>query len=42
MFGKEFLESIYAEDPPHPSVERPETSESTSVILEARGMLFKY
>ncbi|KAI3358086.1 hypothetical protein L3Q82_003096 [Scortum barcoo] len=38
MFGEEFLESVCAESRPSPSVERPETRESTSIILEAREL----
>ncbi|XP_037649678.1 A-kinase anchor protein 9 isoform X2 [Sebastes umbrosus] len=36
MFGEEFLESVAAEGRPPPSEETPETSESTSIVLEAR------
>ncbi|KAM7373294.1 hypothetical protein PAMP_008158 [Pampus punctatissimus] len=36
MFGKEFLECVDMEGPPPASVERPETSETTSTVLEAR------
>ncbi|XP_054461660.1 A-kinase anchor protein 9 isoform X3 [Anoplopoma fimbria] len=38
MFGEEFLESVAAEERPPPSVERPDTNESTSTILEAREL----
>ncbi|XP_028452592.1 A-kinase anchor protein 9 isoform X4 [Perca flavescens] len=38
MFGEEFLESAAAEGGPPPSVDRPETSESTSILLEAREL----
>lgn len=38
MFGEEFLEGVDAEARPPPSVERPDTSESTSIVLEARGI----
>ncbi|KAF1381707.1 hypothetical protein PFLUV_G00156800 [Perca fluviatilis] len=38
MFGEEFLESPAAEGGPPPSVDRPETSESTSILLEAREL----
>ncbi|XP_049891352.1 A-kinase anchor protein 9 isoform X3 [Epinephelus moara] len=37
-FGEEFLECVAGEGPLPPSVERPETSESTSIILEAREL----
>ncbi|XP_068431052.1 A-kinase anchor protein 9 isoform X3 [Clinocottus analis] len=37
MFGEEFL-SVAAEDRPPSSVERPDTSESSSVIVEAREL----
>ncbi len=40
MFGEEFLQSVDAESHLPHSVERPETSESTSVVLEARGHLY--
>lgn len=39
MFGEEFLKNVDAESRPPPSVERAETSESTSIVLEARGNL---
>lgn len=42
MFGEEFLENVYTEDALHPSVERPETRESTSVLLEARGIYIEW
>nr|XP_046273438.1 A-kinase anchor protein 9 isoform X2 [Scatophagus argus] len=38
MFGEEFLESVDAKGQPPSSVERPETSESTPIILEAREL----
>ncbi|XP_035849224.1 A-kinase anchor protein 9 isoform X4 [Sander lucioperca] len=38
MFGEEFLESAAAEGGPPPSVDRLETSESTSIVLEAREL----
>lgn len=39
MFGEEFLESADSEGQTPRSVERPETSDSTSIMLEARGNL---
>lgn len=39
MCGEEFLESVDAQGQPAPSVDRPETSESSSIVLEARGNL---
>lgn len=39
MFGEEFLESADSEGQTTPLVERPETSDSTSVVWEARGNL---
>lgn len=39
MFGKEFLEHVDVEGRLPASVERPETSETTSAVLEARGNL---
>ncbi|XP_062414443.1 A-kinase anchor protein 9 isoform X2 [Pungitius pungitius] len=38
MFGKQLLESVSAEDQPPPSVEGPDTTESSSIILEAREL----
>ncbi|KAK5883531.1 hypothetical protein CesoFtcFv8_019852 [Champsocephalus esox] len=38
MFGEEFLESVATESQTPSSVERPETSESTSVVQEAREL----
>ncbi|XP_068567205.1 A-kinase anchor protein 9 isoform X2 [Cebidichthys violaceus] len=38
MFGEEVLESGAAADRPPPSAERPDTRESTSIILEAREL----
>ncbi|XP_075961781.1 A-kinase anchor protein 9 isoform X4 [Anarhichas minor] len=38
MFGEEVLESGAAADRPPPSVERPDTRESSSIILEAREL----
>lgn len=32
--------SVYAEEPPQPTVERTETTESTCVIEEARGTVY--
>lgn len=39
MFGEEFVESVDAEARQPPSVERPETSEFISTVMEARGNL---
>lgn len=41
MFGEEFLESVDEGCKPH-SEERPETSESPSIVLEARGKFLKH
>ncbi|KAM8840712.1 A-kinase anchor protein 9 isoform 3-T3 [Spinachia spinachia] len=38
MFGKQFLESVAAEHQLPHSVERPDTTESSSIILEAREL----
>lgn len=41
MFGEEFLESADSEAQTPRLVERPETSDAASIMLEARGNLSK-
>lgn len=41
MFGEEVLERVNIEGPQHPSVQKPETTETASVILEAKGTVEK-
>lgn len=40
MFGEDFLESVDV-GPLPPSEDRPDTSESTATVLEARGTLLQ-